>query len=53
MKPFLTPHANVRRPQAAARQAHSLQPASARSTVLLSLLLAPRHGRDATGPRSR
>jgi hypothetical protein len=53
MKPFLTPHANVRRPQSAARPAQSFQPATARSTVLLSLLLAPRHGQGPTGPRSR
>ena len=43
MKPFLTPHATVLRPQRTTSQAQSLQPASARSTVLLSLLLAPRN----------
>jgi hypothetical protein len=54
MKPFITPHANVRRPQSAARPAPPLYPATAmRSTVLLSLLLAPRHGQGPTGPRNR
>ena len=53
MKPFFTPHANVRRPQPAVRPP-ALPPASAmRSTVLLSLLLAPRHGQDANGPQNR
>jgi hypothetical protein len=53
MKPFLTPHANVRRPQSAVRP-QSLPPAnSMRSTVLLSLLLAPRHGQDANRSRNR
>jgi|tagenome__1003787_1003787.scaffolds.fasta_scaffold20114785_2 hypothetical protein len=52
MKPFLTPHANVRRPQPAVRPP-ALQPTSARSTVLLSLLLAPRHDQSANGPRNR
>jgi hypothetical protein len=53
MKPFLTPHANVRRPQPAVRP-QALPPANAmRSTVLLSLLLAPRHDQGANGSRDR
>jgi hypothetical protein len=52
MKPFLTPHANVRPPQSAVRP--PLTPATAmRSTVLLSLLLAPRHDQRANGSRTR
>jgi hypothetical protein len=51
MKPFLTPHASVRRPQSA-RRPPQIQPArSMRSTVLLSLLLVPRS--DERGDESR
>jgi hypothetical protein len=52
MKPFLTPHANVRRPQPAVRP--QVPPATAtRSTVLLSLLLARRGDQAANGTRNR
>jgi hypothetical protein len=47
MKPFLTPHASAERPQGALRPASSTPPSNAmRSTVLLSLLLAPRGDQD-------
>jgi hypothetical protein len=52
MKPFLTPHATLLRPQPTASQSQTPQPASARSTVLLSLLLAPRNARGDGPPRS-
>jgi hypothetical protein len=52
MKPFLTPHASVRRPQRTA-PAQTVPPATARSTVLLSILLAPRQAQSARGPRNR
>jgi hypothetical protein len=46
MKPFLTPQATIMRDQRTTPEAQSPQPAAARSTVLLSLLLAPRHADD-------
>jgi hypothetical protein len=51
MKPFLTPPATSRQVRSATRPTPFPQHASARSTVLLSLLLAPRKGDS--GPRSR
>ena len=43
MKPFLTPHANVRRPRPAARPVQIPPTNAMRSTVLMSLLRVPRH----------
>ena len=53
MKPFLTPPATSRPVRAATRPTPFPQHATSRSTVLLSLLLAPRNGRGDTGPRNR
>jgi hypothetical protein len=53
MKPFLTPHASARQVRSAPRPTPFPQQSSARSTVLLSLLLAPRNGQDSGGPRNR
>jgi hypothetical protein len=53
MKPFLTPHANVRRPQPVKRPAQTPPSTSMRSTVLLSLLLVPRSDEREDGPTDR
>jgi hypothetical protein len=53
MKPFLTPHANVRRTQPAGRPVQTPAANAMRSTVLLSLLRVPRQGQGPDGPRNR
>jgi hypothetical protein len=53
MKPFLTPHATVRRPQAVSGTTQTPPSTSMRSTVLLSLLLVPRSDERDEGPTDR
>ena len=53
MKPFLTPHANVRRPRPAERPAQIPPSTAMRSTVLLALLLVPRSDEREDGPADR
>jgi hypothetical protein len=53
MKPFLTPHANVRRPWPAGRPVQTPPANAMRSTVLMSLLRVPRRDRGPDEPRNR